>query len=123
MLAAEFIRCKEGLWTVVEGGWDWVEAGTSPFRVALPLLVEVETGAIEPGTILDLKLVVRSPDGLQVHEQGQAIVVAHSLVRRSRFVVALECSGSQPEMWRVQVLAGRRVIGELAMEIRAPNHE
>jgi hypothetical protein len=122
-LAAEFIRTRDGLWTVVEGGWDWVQTGANPFRVLLPLMVEIETGTIEPGTMLDLKLVVRSPDGLQVHEQGQTITVVDSLVRRSRFAVPLDFSGSQPGLWRVQVLAGPQVIGTFPIEIRAPNHE
>jgi hypothetical protein len=119
-IAAEFIRGRDGLWTVVDGGWDWIQTAATPFRVTLPLLVEIETGTIEPGTILDLKLVVRSPDGFQVHEKGQAISVHDSLARRSRFVVTLELSGSQPGLWRVQVLAGRRLVGEFPIEIRAP---
>ena len=73
-----------------------------PVRAPLPLLVEVETGTIEPGTILNLKLVVRSPAGLQMYEQGQVVMARDSLVRRSRFCVALELSGSQPGLWRVQ---------------------
>jgi hypothetical protein len=123
ILAAEFIRLREGLWTVVDGGWDWVQTGTDPFRVPLPLLVEIETGTIRPGTILDLKLVVRRPDGFQVHEQEQAVTVHDSLVRRSRFGATLEFSGSQPGLWRVQVIAGHEVIGEFPIEIRAPAHE
>jgi hypothetical protein len=120
ILAAEYIRRRDGLWTVVEGGWDWVQPTTNPFRVQLPLLVEVETGTIETGTILDLKLVVRSPDGLQVHEQAQSVTAVDSLVRRLRLAVTLECSGSQSGLWRVQVLAGPQVIGEFPIEIRAP---
>jgi hypothetical protein len=122
ILAAQFIRVRDGLWTLVDAGWDWVQMDTNPFRVSLPVLVEIETGTIEPGTILDLKLVVRRPDGLQVNEQGQAITITDSLVRRSRFAVTLECSGSQPGLWRVQLLAGHRVIGEFPIEIRAPGH-
>jgi hypothetical protein len=120
ILAAEFIRSRDGLLTVVEGGWDFWQTDTSPFRLLLPLLVEVETGTIEPGTILNLKLVIRSPDGLQVHERWQAVTAHYALVRRSRFVVTLEISGSQPGLWRVQVLAGPHVIGDFPIEIRAP---
>jgi hypothetical protein len=122
IFAAEFIRGRDGLWTVVNGGWDWLQTGTNPFRVPLPLLVEIETGTIEPGTILDLKLVVRSPDGFPVHEQRQTVTVQDSLVRRSRFVVTLEFSGSRSGLWRVQVLAGRQMIGEFPIEIRTPAH-
>lgn len=122
ILAAEFIRVRDGLWTMVDGGWDWVQVGTNPFRVVLPLLIEIETGTIEPGTILDLKLVVRNPGNFQVHEQGQVVTVQDQLVRRSRLAVALEFSGSQPGLWRVQVLAGRQVIGEFPIEVRAPAH-
>jgi len=32
MLAAEFIRSRDGLWTIVEGGWDWVQVSTVPFH-------------------------------------------------------------------------------------------
>jgi hypothetical protein len=123
ILAAEIIRFKAGFVTIVEGGWDRWEANSNPFRVTLPLFVELETGTIDPGTILDLKLVVRSPDDFQVHEQQQAVTVDNTLVRRSRFCVALEFSGSQSGLWRVQVLAGRQVIGEFPIEIRAPAHE
>jgi hypothetical protein len=117
------IRLKDGLWTVIDGGWDWLQIGTNPFRVPLPLLVEIETGTIEPGTILDLKLVGRSPDSFLVYEQRQAVTVQDSLVRRSRFVVTLEFSGARSGLWRVQVLAGRQMIGEFPIEIRTPAHE
>jgi hypothetical protein len=123
ILAAEFIRLRDGLLTVVEGGWDFWKADTNRFRVPLPLLVEIETGTIEPGTILDLKLVVRSPDGFQTYDKRQPIMALDSLVRRSRFATNLELSGSQPGLWRVQVLAGIHVIGEFPIEVRAPAHE
>jgi hypothetical protein len=122
ILAAEIIRLKAEFLTIVEGGWDWLENNSNPFRVTLPLFVELETGTIDPGTILDLKLVVRNPDDFQVHEQQQAVTVNDTLVRRSRFNVALEFSGSQSGLWRVQVLAGRQVIGEFPIEIRVPAH-
>lgn len=32
MFAAEFIRSRDGLWTIVEGGWDWVQVTSVPFR-------------------------------------------------------------------------------------------
>jgi hypothetical protein len=49
ILAAEFIRfSKDGLITFVAGGWDFCEANSNPFRLQLPLLVEIETGTIEP---------------------------------------------------------------------------
>ncbi len=124
ILAAEVIRGhRDGLWTVVEGGWDFWQPGTNPFQLPLPLLVEIETGTIEPGTVLDLKLVVRSPDGFQVHEQRQVVTASDGLIRRSRFAVVLTFTGSKSGLWRVHVLAGRQVIGELPLEIRAPAHE
>ena len=123
ILAATFIRGRDGLWTVVEGGWDWIQAGINPFRISLPLLVEIETGTIAPGTILDLNLVVRNPDGFQVHNQGQPVTALDSLVRRSRIVATLEFSGSQLGLWHVQVLAGRKVIGEFPIEIRSSNRK
>jgi hypothetical protein len=119
-LAAQFIRCRDGLWVVVDGGLDWVQLAATPFRLTLPLLVEVQTGTIEPGTILNLKLVVRTPSGFQVHEQVQPVAVNGLLVRRSRLFATLEFSGSQPGLWRVEVLAGDQVIGEFPIEIRAP---
>jgi hypothetical protein len=121
ILAALFIRrSRDGLWTVVDGGWDWVQQETNPFRVLLPLLIEIETGRIEPATLLDLKLVVRNPDWFQVHEQEQVVAVEESLVHRSRFAVVLDFSGSQPGLWHIEILAGRQVIGQYPIEIRAP---
>lgn len=97
MLAASFVRRgRDGLWTIVDGGWDWIQIDSSPFRVSLVLLIEIETGTIEPTTILDLRLAVRNPKGFQVHEQKQAIAVEDLLVRRSRVAVVLEFSGSLP---------------------------
>jgi hypothetical protein len=84
------------------------------------MLVEIETGSIEWGTVLKLKFVVRKPDGFQALEQEQAVPVADSLVKRSRFLVNLELSGSQSGVWRIQVVAGGHVIGELPIEIRLP---
>jgi hypothetical protein len=120
LLAAEFIRCRDGLWTIVEGGWDWIQVRTNPFRYPLPLYVEIETGPIDAGTVLDLKLVVFRPDGFHVSEREQKIVVEDSAVKRSRFAVALELVGSQPGVWRVQVLAGLEVLGEYPIEVRVP---
>jgi hypothetical protein len=62
MLAAEFIRSRDGLWTIVEGGWDWVQVSTVPFHQPVPLFIELETGTIEPpGTNLELTLIVLRP--------------------------------------------------------------
>jgi hypothetical protein len=78
----------------------------------LPLFIEIETGTIEAGTILDLKLVVLRPDGFHVSEHEQKVVVEDSAVKRSRFAVPLELVGSQPGIWRVQVLAGLEVYSD-----------
>src|SRR5215203_5396159 len=118
MIAAEIIRQRDGLWTMIEGGWDWVYAQTVPFRITLPLWVEIATGSIEPQTILDLVLVVVSPDGLQVHEQKIAVRVEHTAVRRSRFAAVLEFSGSNAGVWQVNVLAGTTVLGHFPIEVR-----
>jgi hypothetical protein len=96
MIAAEIIRQRDGLWTIVEGGWDWVHAQTVPFRITLPLWVEIATGSIEPQTILDFVLVVVSPDGLQVHEQKIAVPVEHTAVRRSRFAAVWSSQARTP---------------------------
>jgi hypothetical protein len=119
MFAAEFIRCRGGLWTIVEGGWDWIQPETNPFRQPLPLFIEVETGTIEAGTVLDLKLIVLRPDGFHVSEHEQKMLVENSAVRRSRVAVALELVGSQIGIWRVQVMAGPQVIGEYPIDVRA----
>jgi hypothetical protein len=121
IIAAEFFRFRDQLVTIVDGGWDILKANSNPFRVVLPLLVEIATGAIEPSTILDIKLAVRNPDGFLVHEKVHAITVSDSGVRRSRFGVTLEFSGSQAGLWRVQVLAGEHLIGEFPIEVQAPN--
>jgi hypothetical protein len=121
MLAAEFVRSRDGLWTMVEGGWDWIQVTTVPFRQALPLFVELETGEIEPpGTNLDLNLVVLRPDGFEAVRESQIITVEDSLVRRSRFAKALELVGSQGGIWHAQVRAGQKVIGDFPIEVRLP---
>jgi hypothetical protein len=120
MFAAEIIRQRGGLWTIVEGGWDWIQVGTNPFRHPLPLYVEIETGPIAAGTVLDLKLVVLRPDGFHASEHEQKIVVEDSAVKRSRFAVTLELVGSQAGVWRVQVLGGLEVLGEYPIEVRTP---
>jgi hypothetical protein len=124
IIAASFLRrARDGLWTLVDGGWDWVQHDTNPFRVSLPLLIEIETGTIDPGIILDLKLTVRNPDGFQVHEQRQTVAVDDSLVRRSRIGALLEFSGSKPGVWHVHVLAGPQVVGNFPIEIRRQPNE
>lgn len=120
ILAAEFVRVKNGLVTVLDGGWAYWTATTNPFRIALPLLVELETGTIAPEIVLGFKLVVNNPDGFQVLEQLHDVVVSDGLVRRSRFVAVLEFSGSVPGIWQVQILAGFILIGEFPIEIRMP---
>jgi hypothetical protein len=122
MLVAEFARCgPDGLWTIVGAGYDWFQPNSNPFRISLPLWLEIETGTIAPATTLDLSLVVLTPNGIQVHEQKQRIVVEASLVRRCRFGTVLEFTGSDPGLWQVHVLAGREVIGRFPFEIRAPS--
>ena len=121
ILAAEYIRSKDGsLWTVIDGGWDWFQANSNPFRVPLPLLLQVDTGTILPGSMLDLKLVVRSPTAFKSMSKKRPLRSLNSLVRRSRIAVLLEFSGSQSGLWNVQVLAGHQVIGEFPIEIRLP---
>jgi hypothetical protein len=105
---------------VVDGGIDWFQFNTNPFREVLPVLIETATGKIPAGSLLGLKIVVRSPEGFQVREQVQVIAVNDSLVQRSRFATRLEFSGSQAGLWRVQILAGREVIGDFQIEIRVP---
>src|SRR5713101_6744888 len=107
ILAAQVLHQRNGLWAIIEGGWDFYDTGTNPFQIQLPLLIEIATGTIEPETILDLKLAVRSPDNFQAFEKQQLVKVENSLVRRSRFAVVLEFTGALPGLWRVQVFAGR----------------
>lgn len=124
MFLAGFIRRgRDGLWTIVDGGWDWIQVETNPFRVSLPVLIEVNTGTVEPTTVLDLKLAVCNPKGFQVLEQRQPVLVEDSLVRRSRIAVVLEFSGSQSGLWQVHIFAGPEIIGTLPIEIRATANE
>lgn len=121
IMAAEFIRGRHGLWTIIDGGWDWVQVATVPFRQALPLFVEIETGTISPsGTNLELNLVVLRPDGFLLSQQNQIITVEDGLIRRARFVVGLELVGSQGGVWHVQVRAGPNLIADFPIEIRLP---
>lgn len=121
MLAAEFIRIRDGLWTIVEGGWDWIQVATAPFRQALPLYVEIDTGTISPpGSNLELTLAILRPDGFLLSQQSQIIAVESGPIRRSRFVVGLELVGSQGGVWHVQVRGGPKVIADFPIEIRLP---
>ncbi|MCA1393776.1 hypothetical protein I6F20_32685 [Bradyrhizobium sp. IC3123] len=121
MLAAEFIRVRDGLWTIVEGGWDWIQVTTVPFRQLLPIYVEIDTGTISPaGSNLELTLVILRPDGFLVTQQSQIITVEGGLIKRSRFVAGLELVGSQGGVWHVQVRAGLNVIADFPIEIRLP---
>jgi hypothetical protein len=120
ILAAQILHCREGLWTVIDGGWDFWRANTNPFQVQLPLFIELETGAIEQGTVLKLKLVVNNPKGFQVLEQEQLITVGGGLVRKSRVARVLEFSGSDEGVWTVLVFAGKDSIGKVGIEIRTP---
>jgi hypothetical protein len=120
ILAADYIRQKNGLLTVLDGGWDFYTANANPFQMILPLLIEIETGTIAPETILELTIRVKNPGGFQVLEKPQLFEVlnATELVRRSRCIVTLEFTGSQAGLWRVQVLADAQVIGEFPIEVR-----
>jgi hypothetical protein len=122
ILAANIIYRAPGntLWTVIDAGWDIYQSDTNPFLAKLPLLIEVQTGAIQSGSNLDLKIVVLNPDRFQVHEQLQTVAVGDGLVRRSRFFAMLEFTGSQSGLWRVQILAGPHMIGEFTIEFRLP---
>jgi hypothetical protein len=118
MLAGRFFLNRNGLWTIVEGGWDWYKVDTNPFLVELPLFIEIQTGLIDPESVLRLKLVILSPDHFQVHEQEQLVAVESTLVRRTRVATLLRLSGSTAGVWHVQVLAGQQVIGDFPIEIR-----
>jgi hypothetical protein len=121
MLAAEYIRQRDGLWTIVEGGWDWITAGTHPFRLALPIFLEMHTGTIPVGTVLDLKIVVLNPDNFLADQRSHLLVVADAPIRRSRTTILIDLVGSKAGVWRVQVIAAETVIGELAIEARLPS--
>lgn len=121
ILAAEFIRMRGSLWTIVEGGWDWAQVASVPFRQPLPLYVEIDTGTISPpGSNLELTLVILRPDGFLLSQQSQIITVESGSIRRSRFAVGLELVGSQAGVWRAQVRAGPKVIADFPIEIRLP---
>ncbi len=71
--------------------------------------------------MLDLKFVVRDPDGFQAQEQRQVITVPSTLIRRVRFAAVVEFSGSKAGVWSVLVLAAKHAIGEFSIEIRVPS--
>lgn len=121
MLAAEFIRSRDGLWTIVEGGWDWVQVSTVPFHQPVPLFVELETGTLEPpGTYLELTLIVLRPDGFETWRESQIITVENAPLRRSRFARTVELVGSQGGTWKAQVKAGHVLLGNFPIEVRLP---
>ena len=120
VIAGEFIRFRDGVWTVVNGFWDWVGQATNPFRLSLPLLIEFDTGEVEPGSVLKLRIAVRSPNNFQVHEQELLLTVNAGTIRKTRSLASLEFAGSQAGVWRVEVMAARQVIGEWRFEIRLP---
>ncbi len=118
ILAAEYIRQRDGLWTIVEGGWDWITAGTNPFRLPLPIFLEMHTGTIPVGTVLDLKIVVLNPDNFLADQRSLLLVVEDASIRRSRTTTLIHLVGSKAGVWRVQVMAAETVIGDLAIEVR-----
>jgi hypothetical protein len=120
IIAGEYIRIRDGFVTIVDGGWDIWTGNSNPFKMVLPLLVEVNTGTIALGTVLDLDLVVRSPDGFQVLKQPTQIAIPEALIRRTRFITTLEFSGSQSGLWSIEILAGEQVVGDFSIEVRLP---
>jgi hypothetical protein len=122
IFAAEFIRMRDGLWTVVDGGWDWIQVSSVPFQQSLPLFIEVGTGRIDPpGTNLQLNLVVVRPDGFESLRETQIITVADDATRRSRFAKAMTLSGSLGGIWHVHVRAGEEVLSDYIIEVRLPS--
>jgi len=119
IIAAEFIRSRDGLWTMIDAGWDWYKVNTVPFRLTLPLWIEINTGSAKPDTAFELSLVVLSPDGFQALEQPVLMEAPGNPLRRIRFATALEFSGSQVGIWTVRILGGSTVLGEYPIEIRA----
>jgi hypothetical protein len=120
ILAAEYIRSRDGLWTIVDGGWEWLQAGTLPFRLPCPLFIEVGTGTIEPRTILELELVVRKPNGFQAFEQRLLVDVQDTTVHRTKLATVVELSGSESGLWRVQITGGAKVLRDFPIEVRLP---
>jgi hypothetical protein len=118
MLAAEYVRQRQGLWTIVEGGWDWVTTSVSPFRIPLPLFIEVQTGTLVAGTVLDLEMRILNPDGFLTEQRSCLVVVEGGLTRRSRVTSLVELVGTKAGLWRVQIIAAETVISDLAIEVR-----
>ena len=118
ILAAEYIRQRNGLWTILEGGWDWITAATTPFRIALPIFLEVQTGTIPIGTVLDLTITVFNPDDFLTDQRSHLITVEDSPTRSTRTTTLLELVGSKAGLWRIKVMAAETIIGDLKIEIR-----
>jgi hypothetical protein len=120
ILAAEYIRQRDGLWTIVEGGWDWITASTSPFRLPLPIFLEMNTGTITAGTVLDVQIDVRTPDRFLTDQRSLLLLVEDAPIRRSRTTALIELVGSTAGICRIEVMAAGTMVGELAIEVRLP---
>lgn len=120
VVASAALHEKNGLWTIIDGGWDWIAVDTNPFRVELPLLIEIETGSISPETYLELQLMVQSPTGFTVCNEKFLLQVPVQLVRRTRACIRLDFTGSAGGIWHVLILAGEHIMRDFLIEIRMP---
>lgn len=109
-----------GFFSVLDGGWADVTPVSNPFRIDLPIVVELETGALQPDTQIAVRLRILSPSGLQVLEVDRAVCVPEHAIRRTRFGAVLSFSGSEGGIWRVQVCAGEVVLREYGLLIKTP---
>lgn len=120
IIVADVVHWRDGLWSILCGGIDWFSFGTSRFRGSFPLFIEMNTAGIEPGTLLEMKLIVKDPSGFQVTSKAIQVEATSGLVGRSRLSTDVEYNGSRAGVWRVQVFAGEAILGEYPFEVRLP---
>lgn len=123
IVAAEYIRIQpSGLFSIIEGGWENYRVSTNPFSVRLPLLIEFDTGTLDPGEQIAVDLVVTTPNKFRVAQQKFEIDVIGAPVHRYRNVAVLEFTGSDGGVWLMSIEAADRTIATYPIEVIAPDH-
>lgn len=121
LMLAECVQLrKDGLLYLLSAGWEHFYFPTIPFEARWPLVCSVDTGSVEPGSVLAFKAAVKDPVGFQVVAEPFSVPCGEGLVSRPNLFVPIRFTGSQTGVWAIRIESGGIVLAELPIEIRGP---
>ena len=115
---AECVHIKNGLLYMLGAGWEYFEFTTVPFDAQWPLVCVVEIPSTLQGETIELRAVVRDPNGFQTLAVPFAVSGFNTNVCRRTLCVPLAFTASELGVWSIAIESGDSQLGRLDLELR-----